>query len=230
MCVWLSAVLPGKYHSCQLGSDNYHPIQDLNCRRVADVLPLNEMSQRMGSLISWHGLFSTCWGQSRHLAAQSWPGATTDQVSSTGRSPWVEERPLWLAYSPLLKAEDHVHRQEQSSSWRSEISGCCHGGQQTQCHLGWLNFYPPAHQHCRCTYHLLDALMHPTTVSTIHCSGYQKEEIQWHGTVTKQIKWLGKWLCRILVKGLQETATGNWDWSKGWPHLKCTTEEKAQIA
>lgn len=34
----------------------------------------------------------------------------------------------------------------------------------------------------------------------------------------------------ILVTGLQETATGNWDWTKGWPHLECTTEEKAQIA
>lgn len=68
----------------------------------------------------------------------------------------------------------------------------------TQCHLGWLNFHPPAHQRCRCLYHLLDALVKPTTVSTIHCSGYQKEEIQWHGTVTKQIKWLGKWLCRSL--------------------------------
>ena len=34
----------------------------------------------------------------------------------------------------------------------------------------------------------------------------------------------------ILVAGLQETATENWDWTKGWPHLECTTEEKAQIA
>jgi len=34
----------------------------------------------------------------------------------------------------------------------------------------------------------------------------------------------------ILVVGLQETATGNWDRTKGWPHLECTTEEKAQIA
>lgn len=26
----------------------------------------------------------------------------------------------------------------------------------------------------------------------------RREEIQWHGAVTKQIKWLGKWLCRSL--------------------------------
>lgn len=25
----------------------------------------------------------------------------------------------------------------------------------------------------------------------------------------------------ILVTGLQETATGNWDRTKGWPHLEC---------
>lgn len=34
---WLSAVLLGTYHSCQPGTNNYHPIQDLNCDRVADV-------------------------------------------------------------------------------------------------------------------------------------------------------------------------------------------------
>lgn len=32
----------------------------------------------------------------------------------------------------------------------------------------------------------------------------------------------------ILVAGLRETATGNGEWTKGWPHLKCTTEKKAQ--
>jgi len=56
--VWLSAILPGTHHSCQPGTNNYHPIQDLNCGRVADVLPLNKRSQRMGPLVSCHGLDS----------------------------------------------------------------------------------------------------------------------------------------------------------------------------
>jgi len=30
--------------------------------------------------------------------------------------------------------------------------------------------------------------------------------------------------------GLQETPSGNWDWTKGWPHLQYTAEGKAQIA
>ena len=56
--VWLSAFLPGTRHSCQPGTNNYHPIQDLNCDRVADVLPLNRVSQKMGPLVSCHGLDS----------------------------------------------------------------------------------------------------------------------------------------------------------------------------
>jgi len=34
----------------------------------------------------------------------------------------------------------------------------------------------------------------------------------------------------IPVMGLQETHTGNWDWTKGWPDLEYTKEGKAQIA
>ena len=30
--------------------------------------------------------------------------------------------------------------------------------------------------------------------------------------------------------GLPETPTGKWDWTKGWPHLKYTEEERTQIA
>ena len=30
--------------------------------------------------------------------------------------------------------------------------------------------------------------------------------------------------------GLQETLTGKWDWTKGWPHLEYTEEERTQIA
>ena len=30
--------------------------------------------------------------------------------------------------------------------------------------------------------------------------------------------------------GLQETPTGKWDWTKGWPHLEYTEEERTQIA
>lgn len=30
--------------------------------------------------------------------------------------------------------------------------------------------------------------------------------------------------------GLQETLTGKWDWTKGWPHLEYTDKERTQIA
>ena len=30
--------------------------------------------------------------------------------------------------------------------------------------------------------------------------------------------------------GLQELLSGEWDWTKGWPHLKYTEEERIQIA
>ncbi|EDM15185.1 rCG27946 [Rattus norvegicus] len=50
---WLSAVLLGTHHSCQPGTNNYHPIQDLNCDRVA-----YRVSQKMGTLVSCHGLDS----------------------------------------------------------------------------------------------------------------------------------------------------------------------------
>jgi hypothetical protein len=30
--------------------------------------------------------------------------------------------------------------------------------------------------------------------------------------------------------GLQETPAGKWDWTKGWPHLEYTEEERTQIA
>ena len=33
----------------------------------------------------------------------------------------------------------------------------------------------------------------------------------------------------ILVIGLQVTPTGKWDWTKGWPHLEYTEEERTQI-
>jgi hypothetical protein len=44
---------------------------------------------------------------------------------------------------------------------------------------------------------LLDALMKPATVSIIHCPGHQKGR-EWPKAITKQIKWLEKWLCRSL--------------------------------
>ena len=34
----------------------------------------------------------------------------------------------------------------------------------------------------------------------------------------------------IPVMGLQETPAGKWDWTKGWPHLEYTEEERTQIA
>jgi hypothetical protein len=30
--------------------------------------------------------------------------------------------------------------------------------------------------------------------------------------------------------GLQELLSGEWDWTKEWPHLKYTEEERIQIA
>lgn len=86
---------------------------------------------------------------------------------------------------------------------------------------------PPVHQHCRCLYHLLDALVKPTTVSTIHCSGYQegRDSVTWGNNEADKVARKMVMQEPILVAGLQETATGNWDRTKGWPHL-----EKAQIA
>lgn len=89
---WLSAFLLGTHHSCQPGTNNYHPIQDLNCDRVADRVSKDGTTGQL----PWTR-FSTGWGQSGHLAAQSGPGATTARVSNTDRSTWVEERPLRLA-------------------------------------------------------------------------------------------------------------------------------------
>jgi hypothetical protein len=34
----------------------------------------------------------------------------------------------------------------------------------------------------------------------------------------------------IPVMGLQQTPAGEWKWTKGWPHLKYTEEERTQIA
>jgi len=44
---------------------------------------------------------------------------------------------------------------------------------------------------------LLDALMKLTSVSIIHCPGHQKGR-EWLRAITRQIKWLEKWLCRSL--------------------------------
>lgn len=102
----------------------------------------------------------------------------------------------------------------------------------TQCHLEWLNPNPPAHQCRRCLCHLLDALVKPTTVSTIHCPGHQegKDSVAWGSNKADKVAREMAMQEPILVTGLQETATGNWDWTKGCPHLECTAEEKAQVA
>lgn len=89
---------------------------------------------------------------------------------------------------------------------------CCRGGQH-KCHLRRLNLYPPTHQ-CRCLCQLLGALMKPATVSIIHCPGHQRERDS---------------VARGSRSGLQETATGNWDWTKGWPHLEYTTEKRPKL-
>lgn len=69
--------------------------------------------------------------------------------------------------------------------------------------------------------------MKPTTVSTIHCSGYQegRDSVTWGNNEADKVARKMVMQEPILVAGLQETATGNWDRTKGWPHL-----EKAQIA
>ena len=81
----------------------------------------------------------------------------------------------------------------------------------TQCHLGWLNLNPPVHQCRRCLCHLLDALMKPTTVSTIHCSGYQegRDSVTWGNNEADQVARKMVMQEPILVAGLQETATEN---------------------
>jgi len=70
---------------------------------------------------------------------------------------------------------------------------------------------PPAHQHHRCLYHLLDALVKPTTVSTIHCSGYQegRDSVAWGNNEADQAARKMAMQELILVAGLQETATEN---------------------
>ena len=71
--------------------------------------------------------------------------------------------------------------------------------------------HPPAHQRHRCLCHLLDALMKPTTVSTIHCSGYQEERdsVTWDSNKADKVAQEMAMQEPILVIGLQETATGN---------------------
>lgn len=69
--------------------------------------------------------------------------------------------------------------------------------------------------------------MKPTTVSTIHCPGKQegRDSVTWDSNKADKVAREMAIQEPILVGGLQETATGNWDRTKGWPHL-----EKAQIA
>ena len=91
---------------------------------------------------------------------------------------------------------------------------------------------PPSTSAPQMPYSVLDALMKPTTVSIICCPGHQerRDSVTWDSNKTDKVARGMAMQEPILVTGLQETATGNWDWTKGWPHLKCTTEEKAQIA
>ena len=65
---------------------------------------------------------------------------------------------------------------------------------------------------------LLDALMKLVTVSIIHFPGHQKgrNSVAQGNNKADQVTMQEP----IPVRGLQETPTEKWDWTKGWPHLK----------
>jgi hypothetical protein len=66
------------------------------------------------------------------------------------------------------------------------------------------------------------------TVSIIHCPGHQKgrDSVAWGNNQADQVALQEP----ITVMGLQETPAGEWNWTKGWPHLEYTEEERTQIA
>ena len=74
----------------------------------------------------------------------------------------------------------------------------------------------------------MNVLMKPATVSIIHCPGLQKrrDSVAWGNNQADQVAIQEP----IQVMGLQETPTGKWDWTKGWPHLEYIEEERTQIA
>ena len=75
-------------------------------------------------------------------------------------------------------------------------------------------------------------LMKLAIVSISHCPGHQKGR----NTVAQgnnQADHLAQEVNMqepILIMDLQETSTGEWDCTKGWPHLKYTELERTQIA
>jgi hypothetical protein len=69
-------------------------------------------------------------------------------------------------------------------------------------------------------------------LSIIHFPGHQKgrDSVAQGNNQADQVTWEVAMQEPILVIGLQETPTEKWDWTKGWPHLEYTEEERTQIA
>jgi len=130
----------------------------------------------MGPLISWHGLDSPPVGLNLfNLLPNPDLKPPQEECQTLAKSMDVGKASSTDRLTPAVIWGYLVYRQEQFSSWRSEMSGSCRG-RQHECHLGWLKLYSPkplAHQR-RCLCYLLDALMKPATVSIIHCPGNQK--------------------------------------------------------
>ena len=73
---------------------------------------------------------------------------------------------------------------------------------------------------------LMDALLKLVTVHINSCPGYQKgkDSVSRGNNQADQVVQEVAIQEPILVMGLQETPAGDWDWVKGWPHLKYTEE------
>jgi hypothetical protein len=78
----------------------------------------------------------------------------------------------------------------------------------------------------------LDALIKPATVSIIHCPRHQKgrDSVAQGNNQADQVAGEVAMQEPILIMGLQEISAGNWDWTKKYPHLKYTEEDRTQIA
>lgn len=79
---------------------------------------------------------------------------------------------------------------------------------------------------------LLGALMKlAATVSIIHHPAHQKgrDSVPWGNNKADQGAQEVAMQEPIPVMDLQKTPAAKWDWTKGWPHLEYTYEERTHI-